>query len=428
MDRHTIAISGKGGDDTVTADKILICTGGRPEVPDLPGREFAITSNEAFHLPALPKHVTIVGGGYIAVEFAGIFNGLGAKVDLVIRRDRVLRGFDEECRTFVHEALAKGGIKMRTETQIARITATPDGQGGGKAPFQVHTPLGGMFETDVGAMAAMAAVGASAALAGKAFLWSLGALGSDGPGHAIDLLIDPFEAGRVRYEDQAQELLDRAYGGKARLDPTHLRRAGKRDILVRMLNNLKGVYLTAGDHPRALSVVERMLLLRPEGAEEHRLRAARRGFSETRRAAPTQRPQARGLRERLASARDRPRHVARAAPDRDHARRQHRELFFDLGRSLPRDRGPSRRPPPRHYCRDAALTPRAHGHEAYPDARRPLHAPVRQLLHQQHQAEHRADCRHAGRAPRGHDTAAALPVRALALVCSQMSLLRLQLA
>ena len=149
MDRHTIAIGGPNGEQTVTADKILICTGGRPEVPDLPGREFAITSNEAFHLPELPKHVTIVGGGYIAVEFAGIFNGLGAKVDLVIRRDRVLRGFDEECRTFVHEALAKGGIKMRTETQIARITATPDGQGGGKAPFQVHTPLGGMFETDL---------------------------------------------------------------------------------------------------------------------------------------------------------------------------------------------------------------------------------------------------------------------------------------
>ena len=149
MDRHTIAIGGPNGEQTVTADKILICTGGRPEVPDLPGREFAITSNEVFHLPELPKHVTIVGGGYIAVEFAGIFNGLGAKVDLVIRRDRVLRGFDEECRTFVHEALAKGGIKMRTETQIARITATPDGQGGGKAPFQVHTPLGGMFETDL---------------------------------------------------------------------------------------------------------------------------------------------------------------------------------------------------------------------------------------------------------------------------------------
>src|SRR5438132_1329820 len=132
MERHTVQV----GSETITAEKILVCTGGRPEVPPIPGHEFAITSNEAFHLPdPLPKRVTIVGGGYIAVEFAGIFHGLGSHVDLVIRRDRVLRGFDEECRTFVHEALARNGIKMRTETQIARITSA-----NGKAPFQVHTP------------------------------------------------------------------------------------------------------------------------------------------------------------------------------------------------------------------------------------------------------------------------------------------------
>jgi glutathione reductase (NADPH) len=142
MDRHTIQV----GSDTITADKILIATGGRPEVPQIPGREFAITSNEAFHLPdPLPKRITIVGGGYIAVEFAGIFNGLGSQVDLVIRRDRVLRGFDEECRTFVHEALKASGINMRTETQIQRIRAAKDGKG----PFECHTPLGGMFETDL---------------------------------------------------------------------------------------------------------------------------------------------------------------------------------------------------------------------------------------------------------------------------------------
>jgi glutathione reductase (NADPH) len=141
MDRHTI----QADSETITADKILVCTGGRPEVPEIPGRELAITSNEAFHLPdPLPKRITIVGGGYIAVEFAGIFNGLGSHVDLVIRRDRILRGFDEECRTFVHEALAHSGIKMRTETQIVRIEAA-----NGKAPFKLHTPLGGMFETDL---------------------------------------------------------------------------------------------------------------------------------------------------------------------------------------------------------------------------------------------------------------------------------------
>jgi glutathione reductase (NADPH) len=146
MDRHTVQV----GSETITAGKILVCTGGRPEMPPVPGHEFAITSNEAFHLPdPLPRRITIVGGGYIAVEFAGIFHGLGCEVDIVIRRDRVLRGFDEECRTFVHEALKASGIRMRTETEIQRIVATADGAGGGKAPYQLHTPLGGMFETDL---------------------------------------------------------------------------------------------------------------------------------------------------------------------------------------------------------------------------------------------------------------------------------------
>jgi glutathione reductase (NADPH) len=141
MDRHTIEVGG----ETVTADKILIATGGRPEVPPVPGHEFAITSNEAFHLPdPLPKRITIVGGGYIAVEFAGIFHGLGCEVDIVIRRDRVLRGFDEECRTFVHDSLKASGIRIRSETEIQRIQATD-----GKAPYKLHTPLGGMFETDL---------------------------------------------------------------------------------------------------------------------------------------------------------------------------------------------------------------------------------------------------------------------------------------
>jgi glutathione reductase (NADPH) len=118
-------------------------------VPPIPGHELAITSNEAFHLPdPLPRRITIVGGGYIAVEFAGIFHGLGCEVDIVIRRDRVLRGFDEECRTFVHEALKASGIRMRTETTIERIVA-PNGQAGAKAPLQLNTPLGGMFETDL---------------------------------------------------------------------------------------------------------------------------------------------------------------------------------------------------------------------------------------------------------------------------------------
>ena len=145
MDRHTIQIAGgPAGEQTVTADKILIATGGHPVIPSIPGCELAITSNEAFHLPELPRRIAIVGAGYIAVEFAGIFNGLGVHVDLVLRRDRVLRGFDEECRTAVHDALKESGIRMRTEMQIGRIVKK-----GEHGPYEVHTPLGGMLETDL---------------------------------------------------------------------------------------------------------------------------------------------------------------------------------------------------------------------------------------------------------------------------------------
>ena len=141
MDRHTLEV----GKETITAHKFLIATGGRPEMPDIPGREFAISSNEAFHIEdPLPKRITVVGGGYIAVEFAGIFNGLGSKVDVVIRRDRVLRGFDEECRTFVHESLEAGGIKIRSDTEIVRIEAT-----NGKAPYRLHTRKGEVLEADL---------------------------------------------------------------------------------------------------------------------------------------------------------------------------------------------------------------------------------------------------------------------------------------
>jgi glutathione reductase (NADPH) len=140
MDRHTIQV----GEQTITAEKILIASGGHPVIPSIPGCELAITSNEAFHLPELPKRIAIVGAGYIAVEFAGIFKGLGSQVDLVLRRDRVLRGFDEECRTAVHEALKESGIKMRTEIEIGRIVKKGD-----NGPYEIHTPLGGMFETDL---------------------------------------------------------------------------------------------------------------------------------------------------------------------------------------------------------------------------------------------------------------------------------------
>src|SRR5258707_4637363 len=98
MDRHTIQV----GEETVTAEKILVATGGRPVVPEIPGKEFAITSNEAFHLPdPLPKRIAIVCAGYIVVEIASIFNGLCSHVDIVLCREHVLRRHDDEYRTVV---------------------------------------------------------------------------------------------------------------------------------------------------------------------------------------------------------------------------------------------------------------------------------------------------------------------------------------
>ena len=107
VDAHTIVLkhNDTGAEQTVTADKILLATGGRPTVPDIPGAELAITSNEAFHLDDLPDQVVVYGGGYIAVEFASIFAGLGAETHLVYRGDRPLRGFDDDLRQFFFEQL-----------------------------------------------------------------------------------------------------------------------------------------------------------------------------------------------------------------------------------------------------------------------------------------------------------------------------------
>lgn len=117
MDAHTVAV----GERIVTADTILIATGARPWRPEVPGAELAIVSDDAFHLPALPKRVVIVGGGYIAVEFAGIFNGLGSEVTVVPRRELVLRGFDEDCRKAVQDGMAAKGVRFRTGAQIAKL-------------------------------------------------------------------------------------------------------------------------------------------------------------------------------------------------------------------------------------------------------------------------------------------------------------------
>ena len=118
-DAHTLRVNGS----TITAENILIATGSWPSVPDFPGREHTITSNEAFYLPTFPDRVLVLGGGYIAVEFAGIFAGLGAETTLAYRGELFLRGFDEGIRRFVQDEMAAKGVAVETGKRIESIRA-----------------------------------------------------------------------------------------------------------------------------------------------------------------------------------------------------------------------------------------------------------------------------------------------------------------
>ena len=143
VDANTIKI----GDKTVTAKYILVATGGWPVVPDIPGKEHIITSNEAFYLPDFPKEIIIVGGGYIAVEFAGIFAGLGAKTTLVYRGSMFLRGFDDSIRSFVKDEIEKKGIDLRFETNVTsieKITGDDDA-----VRYQLDLTTGEQIHTDL---------------------------------------------------------------------------------------------------------------------------------------------------------------------------------------------------------------------------------------------------------------------------------------
>ena len=127
-DAHTIELIGKNR--TVTAETILIATGGWVSVPsaeEVPGIEHVITSNEAFHLEALPKSILVAGGGYIAVEFAGIFAGLGVETTLVYRGPNILRGFDEDVRAHVSEEIEKRGVRLIVGAQHEKIEKTATG-------------------------------------------------------------------------------------------------------------------------------------------------------------------------------------------------------------------------------------------------------------------------------------------------------------
>jgi glutathione reductase (NADPH) len=116
------------GGRKITAKHVLIATGAAPFLPrHLPGHELAISSNEVFHLERLPSRIVIVGGGYIAVEFAGIFNGLGVETILVYRGEQILRGFDDDLRHHLAGEMKKKGIEIRTHADVAAIERSGDG-------------------------------------------------------------------------------------------------------------------------------------------------------------------------------------------------------------------------------------------------------------------------------------------------------------
>lgn len=127
LDRHTIRLDAE--DRTATADQILIATGGRPAAHDaLPGHEHCISSNEVFDLPELPKAIVIEGGGYIAVEFANIFHGLGVETTLVYRGMQILSRFDNDLRKLLHDAMVDKGIKIILQSVQKEVVKRKDGR------------------------------------------------------------------------------------------------------------------------------------------------------------------------------------------------------------------------------------------------------------------------------------------------------------
>lgn len=123
-DPHTVRLA---DGQTRSARHILIATGGHPFVPDIPGADLGITSNEIFAIDALPDHALIVGGGYIASEFACILQGLGVQVTIAYRGTEILRGFDEECRRHISAGMRARGIDIRTDADVTAIKRTPNG-------------------------------------------------------------------------------------------------------------------------------------------------------------------------------------------------------------------------------------------------------------------------------------------------------------
>lgn len=126
-DAHTLQVRTATGTERCTARHILVATGGRPYLPQLPGAEHVVSSDGMFDLERFPRRLLVVGGGYIACEFASIFNGLGSQVTQLYRGDLVLRGFDDEVRRFIAQEMRRHGVDLRTRSDVRSIHRTAAG-------------------------------------------------------------------------------------------------------------------------------------------------------------------------------------------------------------------------------------------------------------------------------------------------------------
>ena len=155
VDPHTVTLTNADGEVSVSAEKILLATGGWPWVPEFPGSDLTLTSNQVFDLDSFPERFLVLGGGYIAVEFASIFNGLGSETHLIYRGDLLLKGFDQEVREFTCDEMAKKGVNLHFSANIARIERT-------EGALQVELTTGETLEVD----AVLAATGRKANTSG----------------------------------------------------------------------------------------------------------------------------------------------------------------------------------------------------------------------------------------------------------------------
>ncbi len=147
VDPHTVRV----GDELVAADKVLIAVGAWPAVLDIPGSELTVTSNEMFYLERVPERLTIVGGGYIAAEFASIMSGYGSAVTLVHRGDQLLRGFDADIRAHLGDELRRSGVDVRLGRKPLSVTRNGDGS--------LKVSLGRNLPTAAGSSSGIAAGG-----------------------------------------------------------------------------------------------------------------------------------------------------------------------------------------------------------------------------------------------------------------------------